>query len=45
MKRTMLLVVAIAMVAGVVAGVAPSPQGDEAAASIAGGKLPGAYRD
>jgi hypothetical protein len=44
MKRILFLLVGIAMIAGVVAAVAPS-QGDGAAASIAGGKLPGGYRD
>src|SRR3954465_5410258 len=46
MKRFKFLLIAIAMIAGLVAAVAPSsPQADEAAAAIAGGKLPAAYRD
>jgi hypothetical protein len=45
MKRIMLILVAIATIAGVVAAVAPGSQADEAAAAIAGGKLPGGYRD
>src|SRR5437763_1233613 len=46
MKRLILVLVAIATIAGVVAAVAPSSQQpDEAAAAIGGGRLPTGYRD
>ena len=46
MKRIALALAAVATLAGVVAATAPTPgRADEAAASIAGGKLPSGYRD
>ena len=46
MKRTVFLLVAVAVLAGVVAGTSPSSgQADEAAAAISEGKLPTGYRD
>jgi hypothetical protein len=46
MKRIALVLAAVAAVACVVAATAPSSQpADEAAAAIAGGKLPNGYRD
>jgi hypothetical protein len=46
MKRIALLVAAVVTLAGVIAGTsASSQQGDEAAASIAAGRLPDGYRD
>src|SRR5687768_11050701 len=46
MKRLAFLLVAVATLAGVIAATSPSsPQADDAAASIAAGKLPAGYRD
>ena len=46
MKRMVFVLITLAAVAGVVAATAPTSQpADEAAAAIAGGKLPPAYRD
>jgi hypothetical protein len=45
-KQTVSLLVAVAALAGVVAGTSPSSgQADEAAAAISDGKLPSGYRD
>ena len=45
MKRIILGLVAVAMVAGIIAATATPGQPTEAAASIAGGRLPAGYRD